>query len=112
MLLQPPDLSDVLKMRVSEVRPQILQQVRHGTLDIVLEVSKRTDVQDQLSSTNVVAWQVDDLEASFHGRLASQSFGEDTRASGTDLTATNASINIGSDFVSSFLPGHSPSLKR
>lgn len=52
------------------VDPNILAELRDGTLNIVLTVSARNDIDDAASATNVVAWDVNHLRASLRGSRA------------------------------------------
>jgi hypothetical protein len=56
--------------QVNVTDPRVLELVRDGTLDLLLEVSQRTDVQNQSSSTNVVAWRVEDFDTNLRGHVA------------------------------------------
>lgn len=50
---------------------RVLKDARDGILNFKLSVSERTDLQPGQSSTTVVQWQVEKLEASFSGSVAS-----------------------------------------
>lgn len=52
------------------IDPQILAELRDGTLNIVLTVSARNDIADPANATNVVAWDVNHLRASLRGSRA------------------------------------------
>lgn len=47
----------------------VLESANDGILDIVLEVSERTDVASASTTTNVVAWQVNYFHASISGEI-------------------------------------------
>ncbi len=53
--------------------PQILAEARDGVISFSLGISERTDIGPGVSSSNVVAWQVDSLRASFRGSVAEPS---------------------------------------
>jgi hypothetical protein len=65
--LQSPSVS----RQITITDPDVLRQARGGVLDLVLEVSERTDIQDPAQTTSVVAWHVDALHASFRGQVTS-----------------------------------------
>lgn len=53
--------------RVSD--PRVLEAAKDGTLNLVLEVSDRKDLKQGQSSNRSVPWQVNNLEASYRGRV-------------------------------------------
>ena len=50
--------------------PRVLKDARDGVLNYVLTVGERMDLKPGTSSTSVVQWQVENLEASFNGSVA------------------------------------------
>ena len=61
--------SPSIPWKTSLTDPSILQSARDGVLDIFFEVSARTDIEDQASVSNVVAWRVQFFHASFRGTV-------------------------------------------
>lgn len=53
--------------------PQILQDLEDGQLDVIVEVSERTDVENPLAATSVVAWEVDKFQVSVRGSVGQSS---------------------------------------
>ena len=53
--------------RVSD--PRVLEAAKDGSLNLILEVSERKDLKQGESSSRSVPWQVNNLEASYRGRV-------------------------------------------
>ena len=56
--------------------PRILASVADGTLDVILEISRRTDIEFEENATSFVAWRIDALRGSMRGSRLSTEVGE------------------------------------